>query len=176
MDTATLVLVAVAASAIKVLLLSSYRSTDFEVHRNWLAVTHSLPLREWYYEATSEWTLDYPPLFAYFEWLLAHVAAVVDPAMVTLSRDAYASDATVAFQRLSVVATDLLLVVATWRYVHSSPSFGASVGGKDRDGRAAVVCATVFNAGLLLVDHVHFQVRPVAAPQPPTGGHRELYL
>lgn len=126
------------------------KSTDFEVHRNWLAITHSLPVSEWYYEKTSEWTLDYPPFFAYFEWLLAHVARIADPAMLRVYNLDYDSWQTVYFQRASVIVTELVLVYALQLFIDSTPLFSR---------RAAQVAAlsVILSPGLLIIDHIHFQ-------------------
>ena len=166
-------MIVVATSALKMLLLQSYRSTDFEVHRNWLSITYSLPLKAWYFEDTSEWTLDYPPLFAYFEWLLSQIAVLFDPQMVQISEKPYASNATVVFQRLSVIVTDLVLAGAVWRFVHSTRTIPPTTDITNTNTisktatnpystaattlRMTVFCITVLNAGLLLVDHIHFQ-------------------
>ncbi len=97
------------------------RSTDFEVHRNWMAITHRLPMAEWYHEvrapihdplmqATSQWTLDYPPLFAWMEYVLAMVAERVDASMLHIRAEDWTTptDACIRFHRFSVIVTELI--------------------------------------------------------------------
>ncbi|XP_017791110.1 PREDICTED: probable dolichyl pyrophosphate Glc1Man9GlcNAc2 alpha-1,3-glucosyltransferase [Habropoda laboriosa] len=133
----------------KVLLIPTYRSTDFEVHRNWLAITHSLPIKEWYVNVKSQWTLDYPPLFAWFEYFLSHVAKYVDPEMLRVENLDYASSNTIFFQRGSVIVLDLV-------YAYGVKEIG-KVFCTSFHNYTIFVILSLCNMGLLVVDHIHFQ-------------------
>ncbi|KAJ5894704.1 hypothetical protein N7495_006395 [Penicillium taxi] len=141
---------AIAAGALKVLLLPAYKSTDFEVHRNWLAITHSLPIKEWYYEKSSEWTLDYPPFFAAFEWLLSQAAAYCDPAMLVVKNLGYDSWQTIYFQRATVIVTELVLVYALSRFIKSVPL-------PNKQAAHVASLSILLSPGLFIIDHIHFQ-------------------
>ncbi|KAG8763040.1 glycosyl transferase [Ceratobasidium sp. 423] len=98
------------------------RSTDFEVHRNWLAITQSLPLSKWYYDVSHSayfYSLDYPPFFAYFEYILSWPARLVDPNIVDLNALQYGAWSAIAYQRTTVIVTELVLGAAVLRCVWS---------------------------------------------------------
>ena len=141
---------AVVVTCLKLCLIPAYHSTDLEVHRNWLAITSSLPPAQWYHSNVSRWTLDYPPLFAYFEWALSVPATLVDPGITQLDNLGYSSDTCVAFQRLTVVASDAILILATDAYV-------STISERMEFRSVALSLLIVGNAGLLIVDHIHFQ-------------------
>ena len=140
-------------TCVKILCIPSYRSTDFDVHRNWLAITRHLPLREWYFDdvnGTTVHTLDYPPTFAYFEYILSNnpvtnwllSSQILDERCLALLSDENNQPTVqcVAFHRATVIVSDVLLWI------------GASIA-CDADAFLLVV----LNPGLLWLDHIHFQ-------------------
>lgn len=150
----TEVVIILAALAFKTLFFFSYHSTDFEVHRNWLAITYSTSPSQWYEEATSQWTLDYPPLFAAGEWFLAQFASYINPEMLVLSKDPYVSSAVIIFQRCSVLITEFVLIFAVHSLLLSL--LGPTTRG-NRALKSVALALFAFNFGLFIVDHMHFQ-------------------
>lgn len=151
------------ATCCKILLFPSYRSTDFNVHRHWKAVTRHLAMQDWYFDnlhVSTRHTLDYPPGFAFFEscwsnngitnWLLHN--NILDATCLQLldddEQDEAISDRCVAFMRSTVIVADWILWIGAWAI--------ASVCGKSNFSIAAFLLA-VLHPGLLWLDHVHFQ-------------------
>ncbi|PSS11865.1 Dolichyl pyrophosphate Glc1Man9GlcNAc2 alpha-1,3-glucosyltransferase [Actinidia chinensis var. chinensis] len=136
------------AACVKLLLIPSYHSTDFEVHRHWLALTHSLSLPNWYSDKTSPWTLDYPPFFAHFERFLSLFAKLVDPTIVDLHNGLnYKTPSVIIFQRLTVILSDTVLIYGIYR-------LGRKLGSRERN---LIWVLVVWSPALLIVDHMHFQ-------------------
>ncbi|RWS26112.1 putative dolichyl pyrophosphate Glc1Man9GlcNAc2 alpha-1:3-glucosyltransferase-like protein, partial [Leptotrombidium deliense] len=131
------------------------------MHRNWLAITHSKPLSEWYTESTSEWTLDYPPLFAWLEYGFSQMAPFFDVKMLKISSKAYESEATILFQRLTVIIMDLFYVYGALQWL-SILSDGVKLKTPSNvdywfHPYLAILLMFLLNPGLLMVDHIHFQ-------------------
>ncbi|EFP13118.1 hypothetical protein CRE_07703 [Caenorhabditis remanei] len=145
--------------AFKCLLIPAYTSTDFEVHRNWMAVTWNRPMKEWYTESTSEWTLDYPPFFAYFELALAYAAKFLGfDECLEISSTPKMSRKILIFQRFSVIFTDFFYLAVCALYSFHSPRLVERIPKKlRRNGREACFVLLATLQALLICDSIHFQ-------------------
>ncbi len=130
-------------SVFKLLLYRAYHSTDYDVHSNWKQITYSLPMKDWYFEATSVWTLDYPPFFAYFEYLLAQVQSFFVPGSMAIAANPTESSYLLTM-RVSVILTDLLYYYACLRMTRAL------------NKTTGFLCALYVNWGLVLIDNMHF--------------------
>lgn len=139
------------ASCFKMLLINAEHSTDMDVHLHWKALTHMLPLSDWYTDKSSQWTLDYPPLFAYFELFLSYFS----PFHHVLAAHA-TSRAQILYLRLTVLATDPILYSGIYSLILAM----RTVHGKEKLANTADLAAAalaMFCPPLILVDNVHFQ-------------------
>ena len=149
------------ATSLKILLIPTYRSTDFDVHRNWLAITRNTPISEWYWNdanGTTVHTLDYPPAFAFFESILSNnfITDIIIPEgdrclQLLPDYDNTPSLSCIMFQRSTVILSDIILWLGAYLACNSiypgrSPRFVLTS-----------FLLIVFNPSLLWLDHIHFQ-------------------
>ena len=71
---------------------------------NTFSIFFSVPLAEFTLSA-----LDYPPFFAYFEKLLSIPAFFIDPKIVDVNNLNYDAWSVIAYQRVTVIFTELVL-------------------------------------------------------------------
>ncbi|KAF6003882.1 glycosyl transferase [Cyanidiococcus yangmingshanensis] len=142
-----------ATALLKALLVRAPYSTDLLVHMHWKDLTTRYPVRLWYTAATGPPYLDYPPLFAYLEWLLGQLAHWL--AIPLEPKAGHVLVITLAFMRFTVIVLDavLFLGMRPWsslaerRLVSSSPATRAS----------EQMLWVVSHPALWFIDHVHFQ-------------------
>ena len=65
-----------------------------------------------YKESTSQWTLDYPPFFAFFELGLAQLAYYVESSVICLQAAPVDSEVAKVFLRATVIGADCVFLVA----------------------------------------------------------------
>ena len=97
----------------------------------------------------SQWTLDYPPMFAYLEWMLGGLAEWVDMDIVRLSKDAVDTKTVVIFSRLSVIMLNLVLFVAVVKFVAAKNAKKVA-----KENGWMIIAMVMLNFGLLIVDRI----------------------
>ena len=134
---------------LKIFLFPTSQSTDFEVHRNWKAITNTLPISEWYFYSDNKWTLDYPPLFAYMEYILGKVSKYFDPNITNINKFDYDSKECKIFLRTTVLLGDIFLFFSiNFLYKALSLSFIKY---------CVLLFSIQFYSGLVIIDNIHFQ-------------------
>lgn len=148
------VLILFLSMTIKLLLLKTKPSTDFDVHKNWKDITTSTTLDKWYFDERSIWTLDYPPLFSYFEYILGSIANGVQSLFPFIEININNSTSTASnnshllvFQKLTTILIgDLSMFFAL-----------KSISKHFRLTNYLLFFHILIFGGLLIVDHIHFQ-------------------
>ena len=134
---------------LKIFLFPTSQSTDFEVHRNWKAITNSLSISEWYFYSDNKWTLDYPPLFAYMEYILGKISKIIDPNITNLKKYNYDSIKCKIFMRSTVLLGDLFLFFSI-KFLSRNINLSLNK-------YLSLLISIQFYAGLVIIDNIHFQ-------------------
>lgn len=147
-----------------------------------MAITYNLPIKDWYYDETSKWTLDYPPLFATFEFLLSIVAHLLNlDQVLQLTASQVRTETSITFQKLTVIFSDLAYYIAVYKLClsirtylatreepasqnHKKAKKGISYSNQNLaealcnpNLTSAIALLLLCQPSLIMVDHIHFQ-------------------
>lgn len=128
---------------------------DFEAQRHWMEVTQHLPPSQWYWFDLGYWGLDYPPLTAYHSYVLGKLGSFIKPIWFELNTSrGFESPDLKTYMRFSVLLSEGLFYIPAvvyftkWLGKHRNQSpIGQFIG----------AAAILFQPGLMLIDHGHFQ-------------------
>lgn len=109
--------------------------------------------------------LDYPPFFAYFEWIMSIPARIFDPQITNLNNLKYDAWSVVLYQRTTVILTELVMAVALLKYViHSyfvwlafNRHYRFIRGSVDTSMQTVISASILMHPSFIIVDHIHFQ-------------------
>eukprot|EP01126_Amoeba_proteus_P004793 TRINITY_DN11591_c0_g5_i5.p1 TRINITY_DN11591_c0_g5~~TRINITY_DN11591_c0_g5_i5.p1 ORF type:complete len:160 (-),score=18.46 TRINITY_DN11591_c0_g5_i5:224-703(-) len=114
-------------------------------------------MSQWYYDATSQWTLDYPPFFAWWEYFLSLFASFVDKQMLVVENQNYFTPNVLLFQRITVMFSDLVLLFSLLEFNKAYSKITEQDEHMVERGNMIRLLLVLLNCGLMFVDHVHFQ-------------------
>jgi len=144
--------VALLSLALKLMLLPSSQSEAFAGHRLSLSVAYERNLQDWY-DGTKE-EVEFSPGFGLFKRALAYIAVAVDGRILDPD-DSRAHDVAMVFHRLSVIVTDSFLLLGVLLFCRTWPSTTTTDMEWSRNKVVVVVALTLFNPGLILIDHIY---------------------
>jgi alpha-1,3-glucosyltransferase len=99
--------------------------------------------------------MDYPPFFAYFEWIMAQVAGRIDWQITSVKNLDYASNSCIIFQRFSVIISDLLFCYGVYRTCQALQKMNKSM--NTAKTFKVLFALNYINVGLFMIDNIHFQ-------------------
>lgn len=115
----------------------------------------------------SKLTSSQPPFFACFERAWAQIAYIVDPQITRISAKPFEGWSAVAFQRSTVILSELVLAAALLACIWAVLTVGCkrlrlysysrSAPPQDRSTAFIIAASVLLHPGLILVDHIHFQ-------------------
>jgi alpha-1,3-glucosyltransferase len=126
---------------------------DFEAHRNWMNITSTHPIKEWYSVSEEHWKLDYPPACAYLHLGMSYIVKYFHP--IALQSKSYEDASLKYMMRAMVIVLDMVV------YFSSVIMLCKFYFKENLEKQICCIFLGLNIPSLLLIDHGHFHFNSV---------------